>query len=220
MNLLQLLLGSLASKESVESTSKKTGVKSNDVSKLLMIAIPLLISYMTRNAAKKEGATSLFNALNQHNNSQNLAQQVADADETDGGKIIAHILGKDQDNVVQSLAQASNLSSNQVSSVLSTIAPALLAGLATATFTSSKKKKKADKVDLSDGIDLSDIAAILGSSSNSNQAADLLGTLLNAGAKQETSPLSSILGAVTGSAASQKQADGSELLSILASLAK
>ena len=133
MNLLQLLLGTLTSNDSVSSVSKKTGVNSKTTSKLLMMAIPLLISYMTKNASKKTGAQSLLSALGQNTSQAPVAQQVAQADTDDGAKIIAHILGQDQNTVLSNLANQTGLSAGQVNSVLSNIAPALLNSLGTAT---------------------------------------------------------------------------------------
>ena len=110
MNLLQLLLGTLTTNDSVSSVSKKTGVSSKTISKLLMVAVPLLISYMTKNASKKEGAQSLLGALTQHTSTETVSQQIAKADTDDGAKIIAHILGQDQNAIVNNLAKESNLS--------------------------------------------------------------------------------------------------------------
>ena len=232
MNLLQLLLGSMTSNDSVNSVSKKTGVSSNLTSKLLVMAIPMLISYMTKNASKKEGAQSLLGALTQHTSTATVSNQVANADEVDGAKIIAHILGKDQNAIINNLAKESGASVNEVSSILNNIAPALLNGLSTATTataTASKPKKpKENKVDLSDGIDLTDIAALLngGSVANtqSNAAAGLLGSLLGGSTgKQSTSDLTSLLGTLLGGTTTQtsaKQADGTELLSLLTALMK
>lgn len=230
MNLLQLLLGSLTSTDSVSSVSKKTGVSSKMTSKLIMMAIPLLISYMTKNASKKEGAQSLLGALTQHTSTATVSNQVANADVVDGAKIIAHILGKDQDAIINNLAKESGASVNEVCSILNNIAPALMNGLSTATTaTASKpKEKKENKVDLSDGIDLTDIAALLngGSVANtqSNAAAGLLGSLLGGSTgKQSTNELTSLLGTLLGGTTTQtsaKQADGTELLSLLTALMK
>ena len=229
MNLLQLLLGSLTSNDSVNSVSKKTGVSSKMTSKLLMMAVPLLISYMTKNASKKEGATSLLGALMQHNSKDTVSEQIATADSTDGAKIIGHILGKDQDSVISSLAKESGATVSEVNSILNNIAPALLNSLSTAT-TATATKPQTASFDLSDGIDLSDIAGLLngGTSSNTQQnaAAGLLSSLLggNTG-KQSTSELTSLFGSLLGGTQTTAQnnakaADGTELLSLLTSLMK
>ncbi|MBQ1287003.1 MAG: DUF937 domain-containing protein [Erysipelotrichaceae bacterium] len=226
MNLLQLLLGSLTSNESVNATSKKTGVSSNSISKLMMMAVPLLITYLTKNASKKEGATSLLGALTQHNSTQTVSQQISNADSTDGAKIIAHILGSDQKSVISSLAKETGLTQKEVNSVLNAIAPSLLNSLGTAT-NATAAKPQSNKVDLSDGIDLSDIAGLLGGGSvsnvNNNPAAGLLGSLLGGSAQQQSSSntgldlLGSLLG---GNKPTAQQSNGTELLGLLTGLLK
>ncbi len=230
MNLLQLLLGSLTSNESVNATSKKTGVSTSGISKLLMMAVPLLITYMTKNASKKEGATSLLSALTQHTSTQTVSQQIKNGDSTDGAKIIAHILGSDQKSVTSNLAKETGLSSKEVNAVLNSIAPALLNSLSTATTATAAKPKQENKVDFSDGIDLSDIAGLLGganvSNTNSNPAAGLLGSLLGGSSQtqqQQSNTGLDLLGSLLGTT-SQKptanQSNGTELLGLLTSLMK
>ncbi len=230
MNLLQLLLGSLTSNESVTATSKKTGVSSNSISKLMMLAVPLLITYLTKNASKKDGATSLLSALTQHTSTQTVSQQINNVDSTDGAKIIAHILGSDQKTVISSLAKETGLSAKEVNAVLNSIAPALLNSLSTATTataqTAAKPKPSSNKVDLSDGIDLTDIAALLGggsvSNANSNPAAGLLGSLLggNSSAQSANTGLDLLGTLLGGSKPTASQSNGTELLSLLTALMK
>ena len=226
MNLLQLLLGSLTSNDSINSVSKKTGVSNNGISKLLMMAVPLLITYLTKNASKKEGATSLLNALTQHTSTQTVSQQIKNGDSTDGAKIIGHILGKDQKSVISGLAKETGLSAKEVNAVLNSIAPALLNSLSTAT-NATAQKPQTNKVDLSDGIDLSDIAGLLGggavSNTQSSPAAGLLGSLLGGNSSQQTANssldlLGSLLGA--GQRPTANQSNGNELLGLLTQLMK
>ena len=227
MNLLQLLLGSLTSNDSVNSVSKKTGVSSNGVSKLLMMAVPLLLTYLTKNASKKEGATSLLNALTQHTSTETVSQQIKNGDSTDGAKIIGHILGQDQKTVISSLAKETGLSAKEVNAVLNAVAPALLNSLNTATTaTAQQSQTQSAKVDFSDGIDLSDIAALLGggtvSNSQSNAAAGLLGSLLGGDSSQSSANSSlNLLGTLLGgSTPSASQSNGTDLLGLLTSLMK
>lgn len=235
MNLLQLLLGTLTTNDSVTSVSKKTGVSSKTISKLLMVAVPLLISYMTKNASKKEGAQSLLGALTQHTSTQTVSQQIANADTDDGAKIIAHILGQDQNAIVNNLAKESNLTAKEVNSVLNSIAPALLNSLSTATTTAAKpqtvkpqttaKKKKTSGVDLSDGIDLTDVFGLLSgaASTQSSSPASLLGSLLGGttSSKPQSNDLATnLLGSLLTSAATsnKKQSSEADLGNLLGSL--
>ena len=229
MNLLSLLLGGLTSQNSVSATSKKSGVSSKLTSKLLMMAIPMLISYLTKNASKKDGAQSLLGALTQHTSKDSVEKQIENADTVDGAKIIAHILGNDQNAVLSNLAKESGASVSEVSSVLNSIAPALLNSLGTATNATSKKVSSG--VDLSDGIDLSDVMGLLGNVSgkqNNPSVTDVLGSLLNNNAsnKKQDNPLDitnmvgSLLGGTSNKKTSSSQVDGTELLTSLLSLMK
>ncbi|MBQ3375609.1 MAG: DUF937 domain-containing protein [Erysipelotrichaceae bacterium] len=220
MNLLQLLLSTLTTQSSVNTVSKKTGVNSKLTSKLLLVAIPLLIKYMTKNASKKPGAQSLLSALGQHTNTQTMTQQLQNADQNDGSRIINHILGKDKDTVVNSLASETGLNSNQVNSTLSTIAPALLSGLSAAT---TQAQNQSSGVNLSDGLDFGDLMALFGGSNN-NASSSLLGSLLGGSTQQQTQQsngMGNILGALLGSGTTQQQtqqSSGSDLTGLLTSL--
>ena len=221
MNLLQLLLGTLVSQNTVNTVSKKTGANSNLTSKLLLVAIPLLIKYMTSNAKKKNGAQSLLNALGQHTNTNSMADQIRNADENDGEKIIQHILGNDKYKVVNSLASETGLTNNQVNQTLSNIAPALLSGLSAATTATNKKKNNG--VDLSDGLDMSDLVGLFGGSGG-NSAGGLLGSLLGGGQQQQqqSSGMGDILGALLGTPATSNKKpaanSGADLTGLLSSL--
>ena len=109
MNLLGLLLSAMTSQASVGQVSGKTGLSEKQIKKLMMIAIPLLIRYMTQNASSNNGAQSLLGALMQHNKKDEMQLQLKDADEEDGGKIINHIFGKKKGEVTQNLSAQSGL---------------------------------------------------------------------------------------------------------------
>ena len=160
MNLLNLLLGSMTSDDSVNALSEKTGASSKQVNMLIALAVPLLIKYLTKNASTQNGAQSLLGALTQHTSKKSMANQIAQADEEDGKKILNHILGDRSADVVDDLAGKTGLSGNQVSQILRNLAPSLMSGLSAATDKGSKQKS-AD-----DGFDLSDLAGIFGLQEN------------------------------------------------------
>ena len=132
MNLLSLLLGSMMTQSSVNNLSGKTGTSQSAIMRLLPLAIPILIKYLTKNAQSQQGALSLLGALTQHKNTNSMELQLADADADDGNKILNHILGGNYGSVMNQLAGQSGMSEDQVSSVLSNIAPALLSGVSAA----------------------------------------------------------------------------------------
>ena len=153
MNLLSLLLKSLLTDSSISALAKKTGLNASSLKKLIPLAIPLLLKFLTKNASNESGALSLLGALSQHTNQKALSDQIDEADTEDGGKIINHIFGSESEDVTNQLALESGMSQRDVSSALAGIAPALMSGLSAATNSVSS----APKVDLSDGLDLSDL---------------------------------------------------------------
>lgn len=184
MSLLNTLLGSMTSQSSVQSLSGKTGLSGKQISGLLALAMPLLIKAMTKNASSGQGISSLLGALSQHTNpgKKSTAEQIEEADTEDGQKIIGHILGKDTDKVVNQLAGQTDLSADQVTSVLSQMAPAMMSGVNDAASQAKKEKASGKKTgfDLSDGFDMKDVKGILGSISSGKGGGDLLSMLMKA----------------------------------------
>ena len=178
MNLLSVLLNSFLSDKAVGALAKKTGINSKQIKKLLPLAVPLLLKLLTRNASSTEGASSLLTALTQHENKKNVEQQIAEADTADGEKILGHIFGSSKKEELQQLSAQAGMSEQDVSGVLSGIAPTLLSALSAATG-SAKPAASAGKVDLSDGLDLGDVMAMLGGAKPN--ASELLGGLLGGG---------------------------------------
>ena len=221
MNLLSVLSSSLLSDVAVAALAKKTGLSKTQLKKVVAIAIPLLLKAMTRNVSSQSGVQSLLGALTQHTNTRSIAEQIDEADTVDGGKIVGHILGNDTDSAVQALAVETDMAEGEVRSVLSAIAPALLSGLSAATTSTAAKPK----VDLSDGLDLSDVMAMLSGVQQQQQpavnpTAALLGSLLGGTQQQAASPANSLIGALFGGAQQPEKDDslnGNALLSALLS---
>ncbi len=183
MNLLNLLLGSMTSGDSVNALSEKTGASSKQVSMLIALALPLIIKYLTKNASTQNGAQSLLGALTQHTSKKSMADQIAQADEEDGKKILQHILGDHSSDVVNDLAGKTGLSDNQVSQLLGNLAPSIMSGLSAAT-DKGAKQKSADN-----GFDLSDLIGIFGGQNDNKSAASsglsLLKSLIGKGEKPD-----------------------------------
>lgn len=201
-NLLQVLMNSFTQQSSIDATSKKTGVKGVSILTILSYALPLIIRYMTKNASSQNGAQSLLGALTQHTSTKAMPEQIAAADTDDGAAIIRHIFGDSEASAVNEIATKANVPAADVSSVLSSIAPTLLSSISAAATAGSQAQAQQKKgVDLSDGLDVSDLAAIFQSTQAGNGLGGILGTLLggttqqSASAKDDgTALLSSLLG--------------------------
>jgi len=204
MNLLNVLLKAMLAKAAIDALSKKTGLSSAQLSKLIPLAIPLLLRFMTNNASTQSGALSLLGALAQHTNTRSLDEQFLDADVEDGAKILKHILGDDSDRAVETLAAETDMSSEDVSRALGGLAPALLSVLSAATSSASANQPANSAVNLNDGLDLSEMLSLFGGASQAQQTAQqpglgLLGSLLGASQPQQQSASgASLLDALLG----------------------
>lgn len=158
MNLLTLLLSSLLSSSSMNTLSTNTGVKKPQLSKLLILALPLIIKYMTSNTQSQSGLSSLFGALAGHQNRGTVEEQIANADVEDGQKILGHIFGNDKPQVVNNLAQQSGVDANDVANVLGTIAPYIMSGLSAATQESHAQQQQQQ----ANGFDLGNLMSLFG----------------------------------------------------------
>ena len=184
------------------------------------MAIPLLLKFLTKNASNESGALSLLGALSQHTNQKALSDQIDEADTEDGGKIINHIFGSESEDVTNQLALESGMSQRDVSSALAGIAPALMSGLSAATNSVSS----APKVDLSDGLDLSDLMGMFVGTQQAQQAQNQPsgGGLLSGLLGGNNAGLGGLFGSLFGSSAPQasqeNEFNGTQLLSLLSSM--
>lgn len=201
MNLLSLLAGTMLSQSSVNSVSGKTGLSSKQIQKLVMLALPILIKYMTQNASSGDGALSLLGALSQHKNNNSMDLQLLDADEEDGAKIIHHILGRKENAVTQDLSAQTGLGTDQVQQVLSILAPGLMSGVSNAADANAAQAAAAQKP-------ANPLASLL-------TGGGIFGSLLGSG-KEEASPASAKPLDKDGDG----RIDGTELLSLLLSASK
>ncbi len=172
MSLLSALLGGMSDDAAVSAASKKTGISKVAIGALIAVAVPLLIKKLTSNAQSQQGASSLLGALSQHTDTANIADQIANADTQDGAAIIGHILGSEQSADIAQLAQQSGISEEQVSSVLSSIAPALMSSLSAANTANVQQAPQQTSGGLG-----SILGGLLGGSSSSSGAGSLLGSL-------------------------------------------
>ena len=219
MNLLSLLLKSLLTDASVSALAKKTGLNAGSLKKLIPLAVPLLLKFLTSNASSESGALSLLGALSQHTNKKTLSDQIDEADTEDGGKIIGHILGSQSEAVTGQLARQAGMSERDVSSALAGLAPALMSGLSAATNSISS----APKVDLSDGFDLSDLMGMFAGAQQAQQVqAQPSGGLLSGLLGGSGSGLGDLFGSLLGSSAQQSAQEndfnGTQRLSLLSGM--
>lgn len=201
--LLQLLLKSMSQQSSIDAAEKKTGISGVSILTILSYALPILIRFLTKNAGSQAGAQSLLGALNQHTSTKAMPQQILEADEADGQKILGHIFGDSEKQTVNEIASKSKVDPSVVLKVLAILAPVLLSSLQSVTAaTANAQQAKKPGVDLSDGLDVSDLVAIF----QGTQQSGVSGLL------------SALLGGKVDTSTPQAATDGTALLGSLLSL--
>ena len=213
MNLLNVLMNSMSTDDSVKALSKRSGVDGKQLGGLIALALPLLLQGLTNNASSGNGASSLLGALGQHTSTAPMATQIQSADLGDGSAILSHIFGGNLNNVTGQLSQQTGLTCQQVNNALSSMAPGVLSSLSAATQTAQGQQ---------DNFDLTDLVQLFGGQPAQQQQSSgigsLLGSLFGGGQQQQqqSSGLGSLLGSLFGAKPQQQSGfDGSGLLSLL-----
>lgn len=176
MDITELLEGGLSS-EMVKGIADKAGVSQESASSVIKAASPVLLGMLGKNASTEKGAASLLGALNDHDGSifNHLSSFLNSDDTADGMGILGHVLGNNQDQVVNHLSQKTGVSSANVSKIITMLAPIVLGYLG--------RKSRTQNVNTGGG--LSDLlGGLLGGGSSSSIGTDILGSLLGGGSSQ------------------------------------
>jgi len=171
------LLNSDLGKIIISGVAGSTNTDENKTSRVLTMALPVLMKVMERNAATTEGAQGLMGALERkHDGSilDNLSGLfgggVDDNVKTDGAKILGHVLGQRQQGVQKVIGQKAGIDAGSVGEILKVAAPILMGVLG--------KEKKQSNI------------------SSQNDLGSMLGEMLGGNSvKQEQSFLEQILDA-------------------------
>lgn len=176
--LLEILNSDLG-KKVIQGVSGSTHQNQSKTKDLLSLAMPVLTKAMQNNASSPDGAKSLMQALeSKHDgailsNLDQVFQGQAHTDSMqDGQKILGHILGGKQSNVIQTLSKQVGLDSSSASSILQTAAPILMGII-------GKQKSQSN---IQDSSQLTNILGglIQGSSNTNSRTNSILQSILDA----------------------------------------
>lgn len=167
------LLNSDLGKQIIGSVSEKTGLDASQATNVVASSLPALLGQMQNNATSEGGAAGLLGALTsgKHDGSilDNLGGFLNGGDFSDGNKILGHVLGGNQDTMVQGLSSKTGVDSSIISKILPMLAPIIMGYLG--------KQTKSNGV--SDNSGLGDIlGGLLGGGSTSSEGSSLGGSLL------------------------------------------
>jgi hypothetical protein len=168
----QLPIGTIAARLGVDEATARSAVEA---------AVPAITSGLTANSQSAGGAQSLTEALQQHTGA-GATTDVNAVDESDGAKIVQHIFGAQQPDVVQRLGAAPGPAGSAVfAKLLPLLAPIVLAQVA--QHVGAGQASSATSSSSGGGALGSVLGSILGGSGASKGIEDVLGGLLGGGRK-------------------------------------
>ncbi len=136
MNVIMQMIVQQLSGNAVNKIAKQLGIDSATASKAVGVAVPILISALTRNSSTKSGASSLYKALlKDHDGSifDNLGSLIGNAASFSGSGILKHIFGSDQSAVTSRVSQAAGVDSGTMSTIMEMVAPMVMGALGKTT---------------------------------------------------------------------------------------
>lgn len=119
----------------VDQIAGQLGVDRGEAAQAVELALPALLGGMEANARDEAGASSLVNALGQHDDGLIDAvasgdRRIDEVDTDDGGKIVSHVFGDQQDQVVSKLGAAGGGKDGLIAQLLPILAPIVMSYLA------------------------------------------------------------------------------------------
>lgn len=128
MDLLEMLAGGLMNPETLNKVGGKVQAKPDQVMQMAQLALPTLLTAMSRNASTQEGAESLSRALDRHADAKvdDIGSFFDSVDTDDGAKILNHVFSGKAPKVEAGIARNTGLDLTQVTGLLTQFAPLLL----------------------------------------------------------------------------------------------
>jgi hypothetical protein len=106
----------------IQEVSQRTGLSAGMSQQAIKLALPLIMGRLSQNADTEEGKQALNAALDDHDETNAL-------DEAQGGKILGHIFGDDEDEIEEEIAAKAGVSKDEATSVTKMIAPFVMGKL-------------------------------------------------------------------------------------------
>ena len=131
MSLLDMLQNQLAG-EPAAQIGKRLGTDQAGAQKAIGAALPTLMAALAGNAARKDGASSLANALDKKHDGgilDDLPGFLSRGDTKDGEGILKHALGARRPAVESEVAKQTGLDSSAISGLLPMLAPLVMGAL-------------------------------------------------------------------------------------------
>jgi len=131
MDVIKLINDQLTNPDTLRKLGQTVGAQPDQVQKVAQIGLPALLKALGNNAGTSDGANALAGALDQHkdDNVEDMDGFLNNVNQNDGSKILQHIFAGKTDTLQNNLARQSGLQTDQVSGLMSMLAPLLLGAL-------------------------------------------------------------------------------------------
>jgi hypothetical protein len=127
---LTTILSWLLTSDNIDGLAKQVGIENKQAQSLIKAGLPILMWSLKKNTETSDGAQSLSDALDQHQELPTKLTDLVSGDKAiDAQKILGHILGQDKDKIQGQVAQQAWVSGDQAGQILWALAQAALGWL-------------------------------------------------------------------------------------------
>jgi len=129
MNFITQMITQQVAGYAARAIAQRLGISEATAQKAVMIAVPLIVAALARNAARPEGAQQLHQAVaNDHDGSifDNLPGFLGDPQTANGAGILGHVFGEQKGAIQETVAQTAGLDQNTAGNILEMVAPLVM----------------------------------------------------------------------------------------------
>lgn len=224
---LNALMSSLLSDANIKSVARKAGVSDEEAASVLATSLPVMLNGANGQASDGHTTESFFQAVRDH-----AGKDPEKVDLKEGGKIVGHLLGTDEEAAENAIATRAGMKPSTVGLILAAAAPLIMNALGSSTSSSTSSAGTASLLNAllggasnsnaSGSLMTSALAGVLGNalgggSSSNSLLGNVLTGALGGGMQQSTSMASSLLGSLLGGGVQQQQQSSSMASSLLGS---
>lgn len=132
------LLNSSAGKELINGASQQLGLNKASTTSALGAAMPLILGAMKNNSSSSKGASSLLGALDNTNQKSDMLDNLSsilggnnidDNVMQDGGNILGHVFGGQENNAASAISKTSGLDMSSAMNMMKLAAPFIMSYL-------------------------------------------------------------------------------------------
>ena len=138
---LTTMMSTLLSDQNIKAVAKKAGVSNEEAASVLATSLPVMLNGANGQASNAATSESFFEAVNSH-----AKKRPEEISLEEGGKIVGHLLGTDEEKAEKAIANRAGMSSANVGLILAAAAPLIMNMLGSSTSSSNSSSGTAQLV--------------------------------------------------------------------------